>query len=72
MTPKRKCSRCFDTRWICEQHGRAWEGHEDGCGEKFDCAGPGEPCPDCNSDPNKMPDPIPGSEVTWINGNTVH
>ena len=36
------CRRCRDLAWVCEQHpSREWP-HED-------CAGPGEPCPVCNT-----------------------
>jgi hypothetical protein len=44
------CPRCAGERWICEQHpDRPWP-HDD-------CAGPGEPCPVCNtSEPPEMPE----------------
>jgi hypothetical protein len=45
------CERCRAERWICEQHpDREWP-HED-------CAGPGEPCPGCNT--KEPPDHQPG------------
>jgi hypothetical protein len=43
------CARCQGERWICERHpDRSWP-HDD-------CAGPGEPCPACNTDdPPQIP-----------------
>lgn len=44
------CPRCFDSRWICEQHRQKPWPHDD-------CIGPGRPCHLCNvSDPPVLGD----------------
>jgi hypothetical protein len=54
-----KCSRCEDTRWVCENHpDRPWDKTlPNGC----EC-GAGAPCPDCNTGdvPDMDPDFVPG------------
>jgi hypothetical protein len=49
MSAPRACSRCCGERWVCEQHPDELWPHDD-------CAGPGEPCPNCNREqPPAMP-----------------
>jgi hypothetical protein len=45
-----KCQRCRGEAWICEVHTDQPEGHDE------QCAGPGIPCPECNTtNPPRMP-----------------
>src|SRR6266853_3363159 len=45
-----RCGRCGGERWICEEHSDLPWPHDD-------CAGPGEPCPICNTtEPPDLPE----------------
>jgi hypothetical protein len=47
--PDPECSYCQDQRFVCEEHPATPWPHDD-------CAGPGEPCPICNSEPGERPE----------------
>jgi hypothetical protein len=52
---KPDCKRCWDERWVCEEHLARPMGHDG-------CRGAGVPCPDCNpaGGPDEPPAPPRG------------
>ncbi|SHH05247.1 hypothetical protein [Bradyrhizobium erythrophlei] len=57
------CLRCDGARWVCEAHpDLPWEFGDRAC----TCGAPGEPCPACNNDAEKVPDMPPDFKVEEV------